>query len=58
MQILLVEENPGDVALVREALKEQPRGVQLRVVSNGWDALTFLRHQESYADAPVPALVL
>jgi CheY-like chemotaxis protein len=55
---LLVEDNPGDVGLVREALKKRHRALQLHVVSTGEDALAFLRHQEPYADAPVPDLVL
>lgn len=56
-EILLVEDNPGDVRLTREALKEA-RPCNLNVVVDGEAALAFLRHEGQYASAPAPELVL
>lgn len=58
MNILLVEDNPADVRLVREAVAEHPLEAQLHWVATGEDALGFLRQQGAYCDAPVPDLVL
>ena len=43
-EILLVEDNPGDVELTREALLESKVHMRLSVVSDGVEALAFLRH--------------
>jgi CheY-like chemotaxis protein len=58
VEILLVEDNPGDVRLTREALKEGKAHVRLSVVSDGDQALAFLRRQGEHAAAPRPDLVL
>jgi len=58
MDILLVEDNPGDVRLTREAFAEGPFAVNLSVVSNGVEALTFLRRERPYTNAPRPEIVL
>lgn len=58
MEILLVEDNPGDVRLTVEALKEGKVHNHLSVVSNGVEALAFLRNQGPYTDAPRPDLML
>jgi CheY-like chemotaxis protein len=58
IEILLVEDNPGDVRLTIEALKEGRVGNHLNVADDGVEALAFLRRQERYADAPRPDLVL
>jgi len=58
MNILLVEDNPADVRLVREAVSEHALEADLHWVSSGEDALGFLRRQGVYCDAPVPDLVL
>ena len=58
IDILLVEDNPGDVRLTREAMKEAKLHNQLHVVSDGVDALAFLRRQGAYANAVRPQLIL
>lgn len=58
IDILLVEDNPGDVELVREALSESTRRHTLSVVRDGVQALKYLRRQEPYANRPLPDLVL
>jgi chemotaxis family two-component system response regulator Rcp1 len=57
-EILLVEDNPGDVRLVQEALRESKIINQLHAVSDGKEALAFLRRQGSYANARRPDLIL
>ena len=56
--VLLVEDNPGDVRLVREAFTQGPVETALHVVSDGTAALSFLRQHGEYADAPRPDIVL
>ncbi len=58
IEILLVEDNPGDVRLTREALKEAKVLLNLRVVVDGAEALDFLRQEGKYADALRPDLIL
>jgi len=58
VEILLVEDNPGDVRLTQEALKDGGVLNRLHVVEDGVDALSFLRRQGKYADAPRPELIL
>jgi len=58
IQILLVEDNPGDVRLTVEALKEGKVHNDLNVVSDGVEALAFLRHEGKYTSAPTPDLIL
>lgn len=58
IDILLVEDSPGDVRLTREALKEGGIANELHVAHDGEQALAFLRREGSYADAPRPELVL
>ena len=55
---LLVEDNPGDVELTREALEEARVRNRLHVVSDGEEALAFLRREGRHAQAPRPDLVL
>ena len=57
-EILLVEDNEGDVRLFREALKQGKRPNHLSVVGDGEEAMRFLRRQGIYADAHRPDLVL
>jgi len=57
-EILLVEDNPGDVRLVQEALRESKIVNQLHAVSDGKEALAFLRKQGRYANATRPDLIL
>ncbi len=58
IEILLVEDNPGDVRLTAEVLKEQKVMNRLHTVSDGVEAMKFLRREGDYADAPRPGLVL
>lgn len=58
VEILLVEDNPGDVRLTVEALKEGKVLNRLSVVQNGVEALAFLRREGQYANAPRPHLIL
>ena len=57
-EILLVEDNPGDVRLMREAFREISAPHRLNVVNNGRDALHFLRQEEECKQSPRPDLVL
>ena len=58
IDILLVEDNPGDVRLAQEALKESKVRNKLFVVNDGVEAIDFLRRQGKHADAPRPDLIL
>jgi chemotaxis family two-component system response regulator Rcp1 len=58
VDILLVEDNPGDVRLAQEALKESKVRNKLYVVEDGVEAMAFLRQQGEYAGVPRPDLVL
>ena len=58
IEILLVEDNPGDVDLTREALANSKLYNQLSVVGNGEQAMAFLRHKGKYTNASRPDLVL
>jgi CheY-like chemotaxis protein len=58
IEILLVEDNPGDVRLTQEALKEGKVLNKLHTVEDGIEALAFLNQEGSYADAPRPELIL
>jgi two-component system response regulator len=58
IEILLVEDNPGDVDLTREALEGNKLRNNLHVVSDGEAAMAFLRHEGKYAGVPRPGLVL
>ena len=57
INILLVEDNPADVLLTAEALREGRVSHDLRVVNNGADAMHFLRRQGKYEDSPRPNLI-
>lgn len=58
IEILLVEDNPGDIRLTTEALRRGRVANTLHVVDDGDKALAFLRREGEYADAPRPGLVL
>jgi CheY-like chemotaxis protein len=58
LDILLVEDNPGDVRLTQEALFFVNNMVRLHVVTDGLDALAFLRHEGSYQHSPRPDVIL
>jgi len=56
--ILLAEDNPGDVKLTEKALEKGQIKNDLHVVTDGIEAMQFLRQADTYADAPRPDLVL
>lgn len=58
IEILLVEDNPGDVRLTKEGLKEGKIKNNLHVVMDGVEALSFLHKKEEYVDAPRPDIIL
>jgi two-component system, chemotaxis family, response regulator Rcp1 len=58
MEVLLVEDSPGDVRLTREALREANKSIHLHVAADGVEALAFLRHQGTHLRAPRPDLIL
>jgi len=58
IELLLVEDSPGDVRLTREAFQEANKNIQLHVVSDGTEAIAFLRHENGYAHVPRPDFIL
>ena len=58
IEILLVEDNPGDVRLTIEALRESKIHNNLQVAKDGVEALAKLRRQGAYGDSPRPDIVL
>ncbi len=58
VNVLLIDDNPGDVRLTFEALRENRVQVILHVAKDGVEAIEFLRQQGPYTAAPRPALVL
>ena len=58
IEILLVEDNPGDVDLAREGLENNKMRVTLHVAGDGVEAMAFLRQTGEHANAPRPDLIL
>jgi CheY-like chemotaxis protein len=58
IQILLVEDNPGDARLASEALKDGKVSNNLYHVTDGVEAMAFMRREGEYASAPRPDLIL
>ena len=58
IEILLVEDNPGDVRLAVEALRDAKVANRLHVAEDGVEAMSFLRREGRYADVPRPDLIL
>ena len=58
VEILLVEDNAGDVRLTKEALRESTVNHHLHIVNNGLEAMDFLYRTGPYEGAPQPALIL
>ncbi len=58
IEILLVEDNPGDVQLTQIALEDSKISVNLSVAADGVEAIAFLRKQENYTQVPTPDLIL
>jgi CheY-like chemotaxis protein len=57
-EVLLIEDNPGDIQLTRIALEESKLQVRLSVVEDGIEAMSFLHHEPPYGYAPHPDLIL
>ena len=58
IEVLLVEDDPGDVLMTREAFEDNKIGNTLHVVRDGEEALDFLYQRGVYAEAPRPDLIL
>ena len=58
VEILLIEDNPGDIRLTREVLRDSAVVHHLSVAEDGVEAMAFLRRQGSYEHAPRPDLAL
>lgn len=58
LDVLLVEDNPGDIRLTQEAFRAVNSAIRLHVAMDGVEALTFLAQEGAYADAPRPDLIL
>ena len=58
VNILLIEDNPGDVRLAQEAFKEGNINVDLNIAMDGMEAIDYLRKVGQYSSAPTPDLVL
>jgi two-component system, chemotaxis family, response regulator Rcp1 len=58
IEVLLIEDSPGDVRLTREALKDAKVHISLHVASDGVEAMAYLERQGKFADAPRPDLIL
>src|ERR1700722_13882818 len=58
IEVLLVEDSPGDVRLTREALKDAKMHISLKDVPDGAEAMAYLRRERNYAEASRPDLIL
>ena len=58
IEVLLVEDDPGDVLMTQEAFADYKIANRLNVVSNGEDAISYMRKRDRFADATTPDLVL
>ena len=57
-RVLLVEDNPGDIRLTQEALKESQMDIHLDVVTDGEQAIDFLMKRNKFADAVRPHIIM
>ena len=58
ISLLLVEDNPADVRLMQEALKQTKTKLRSFVVKDGAEAMLFLHHGNKYTDSPVPDIII
>jgi CheY-like chemotaxis protein len=58
INVLLVEDSPGDVRLTQEAFREANESIRLHIASDGVEAMAFLNQEGAHARAPRPDLVL
>jgi chemotaxis family two-component system response regulator Rcp1 len=58
LEVLLVEDSPGDVRLTQEAFRDSGKAVRLHLAVDGIEAMAFLRREGIHANAPRPDLIL
>ena len=58
IEVLLVEDSPGDVRLTQEAFRDANRDIRLHIAADGVEAMAYLRKTGSYSGAPRPDLIL
>jgi two-component system, chemotaxis family, response regulator Rcp1 len=58
IEVLLVEDSPGDVRLTREAFRDADTYIHLHLASNGVEAMEFLKNEGNHVHAPRPDLIL
>jgi|ERR1700685_1374206 two-component system, chemotaxis family, response regulator Rcp1 len=58
IQVLLVEDSPGDVRLTQEVFRDANKAIQLHVAVDGVEAMAFLKHEGIHVHAPRPDLIL
>lgn len=58
MDVLLIEDSPGDVRLTQEAFREANPSIRLHVASDGVEAMAFLQREGAHAPAPRPDIIL
>jgi CheY-like chemotaxis protein len=58
MDVLLVEDNPGDIRLTLETFRDANPNIRLHVANDGAEALDFLRHEGAHVTSPRPELIL
>lgn len=58
LEVLLIEDDPGDVELTKEALEDSKVMVNLHVVEDGVEAMAFLRREDKFAEAVCPDVIL
>jgi CheY-like chemotaxis protein len=58
LNVLLVEDNPGEARLTFETFRDANKAVRLHVVSDGVEAMSFLNREGPHAEAPRPVLIL
>jgi two-component system, chemotaxis family, response regulator Rcp1 len=58
IEVLLIEDSPGDVRLTREAFRTANPSIRLHVASDGVDAMAFLKREGPHSEAPRPDLIL
>ena len=58
IEVLLVEDSPGDVRLTQETFRETNRAIHLHVATDGVEAMDFLHHAGKFKDSPRPDFIL
>src|SRR5579863_10253885 len=58
IEVLLVEDSPGDVRLTQEAFRDANMSIHLHIANDGVEAMAFLRHEGIHATAPRPDFIL